>query len=405
MNILIIDDSIEKVGVINQYINSIAPDALITHVNSAHDGFKVLLETRIDLLLLDIRLPFKSGLEPVDEASIWLLKEIAKKIPQESKPLVIGMTQYPDSQLAAQETFKEYLWSIALVSPIDQHWQRQLTQAIRITQSKDNQHRFTELNTETDVAIVAALRFPEYQAILNLFPDVRSFVLKETNEHWTTARIEGKNGKQTRIIAACADEMGMCAMTGLVTRVVLASRPKFLILAGIMGGNSKRVGMGDVIAIDESWDYRAGKITETGFESDTRSQRGSQILLNTLRGLVTDTMLTKFWNEWSGEKPRSFPRLHVGPVACSPAVVADAKVFEEIEGQKRRVLGVEMEAYGCYDAARRLGSVGPDVLCIKSICDLGDKEKSDQYQAYCSYMSARVSIELINTLGAIRGDK
>jgi len=54
-----------------------------------------------------------------------------------------------------------------------------------------------------------------------------------------------------------------------------------------------------------------------------------------------------------------------------------------------------MEAYGCYDAVHRLGDIAPKALCLKSVCDLGDRAKADKYQRYCSHVSAMIAAALI----------
>ena len=71
--------------------------------------------------------------------------------------------------------------------------------------------------------------------------------------------------------------------------------------------------------------------------------------------LSTDkSYLANLAEDWPGEKPRNPPKIHVGPSATGPAVIADATVFSELrKSQHRAVIGLEMETYGVYCAVRR----------------------------------------------------
>ena len=77
---------------------------------------------------------------------------------------------------------------------------------------------------------------------------------------------------------------------------------------------------------------------------------------------------------------------------------ARRQIFEELESQKRKVYGLEMEAFGCYDAARRLGDLAPEVVCLKSVCDFGDGEKNDKFQKYCAALSASVCMQIVRSV-------
>ncbi|WP_447874706.1 phosphorylase family protein [Serratia fonticola] len=58
----------------------------------------------------------------------------------------------------------------------------------------------------------------------------------------------------------------------------------------------------------------------------------------------------------------------------------------------KKVTAIEMESYAVMAAASSY-----NIYCavIKSVCDLGDKNKSDNIQNYCAYASASVAIKFI----------
>jgi nucleoside phosphorylase/CheY-like chemotaxis protein len=397
MRILIIEDTPIKARRIAACLEALDPHAKISHAPNARDGLDNVLRGGIDLVLLDVLLPLHPTAEPSEDGSYWFLREIQRKLEGPKHPLIVGTTQHATSLAAAEEAFREYLWCIVFVSENDNRWQRQIAHAVRFANSIAPTYSLLKAAVEpVDVAIVTALRIPEFEELVDALGGGDRLHIPETNEAWMRSTIEIPGGREITTISACADEMGMCAMSALVTRLCIACRPKKLILCGIAGGNEMRVGMSDLIVIEETWDCHAGKITEQGLEADVKPQRCSYKLANAAKDFITEDFLLNLWKNWTGDKPHELPQLRAGAVACSPAVVAHGRSFDQFEDQKRKVLGVEMEAYGCYDAVHRLGSLAPMVISMKSVCDLGDKDKADKYQRYCAYIAGKSAVELIH---------
>jgi len=397
MKILIIDDQQAKAEKLAKLIGGFGTSIEILHASNAHDGFSFLASGDINLVLLDVVLPLSFGEEPSEAGSLWFVRETHRKLSGPCLPLIVGTTQYAESLIRVQEVFHDYLWSIVHISDQEDRWPRQIQHAVRFAQSNAPKLRLSGNNDrlEIDAAIVTALRLPEFDELVDVLGGGDPLHLDETNQSWLQCNMTTLNGQNVKILAACADDMGMTAMSSLVTQVSIACKPKVLILVGIMGGNIKHVGLSDLIVIEETWDCRAGKITEEGFSADVKSRTCSFKLANKFLSVVSDEFLLNYWKNWKGERPDRIPRLHKGPVACSPAVIADSKIFTELEDQKRKIFGVEMEAFGCYDAVRRLGDVAPDVVCIKSVCDLGDRAKNDKYHKFCASLSAAAAVNIL----------
>jgi hypothetical protein len=55
---------------------------------------------------------------------------------------------------------------------------------------------------------------------------------------------------------------------------------------------------------------------------------------------------------FEGSKPADLPTVRVGPVVSGSVVLADTRLTFSIRDQHRKMLGVEMELYGLYSAAR-----------------------------------------------------
>ncbi len=402
MKILIVDDSQDKAQQLARVIVEVDPSAQVTHAPTAHDGFwKITQEASsqepFNLVLLDLVLPLSLGQEPSEAGSVWFVKEAQRKIPGDSFPLIVGTTKYLESIAKVEDTFREYLRRVIYVGDADDRWLRQIGYALREARPKAQQRSLSAQGqgSGVDVALVTALQMPEFEELVDALGGGDPYYIKETGESWLHCKVDLAGGRQAEVMAACADEMGMPAMAALVTRLCMVCRPKKLLLAGIMGGNPARVGLTDLVVVEETWNSNAGKISEAGFEPDLKLQRCDQQLANLAKLVATDDLLMKLWREWKGEKPNQLPRFHRGAVACSPAVIADGQTFSKLEDQKRKIYGVEMEAFGCYDAVCRLGSIAPKVVCIKSVCDLGDQMKNDRYQRFCAHISASVMVSFI----------
>jgi nucleoside phosphorylase len=70
------------------------------------------------------------------------------------------------------------------------------------------------------------------------------------------------------------------------------------------------------------------------------------------------------------------------------AVVADPDVTGALTEMQRKLVGIEMEAYGVLCASKFSGDAIPTTFILKSVSDFADDKKNDDWQAYASYTSA-----------------
>lgn len=404
MNVLIIDDRDEKREHLVRFIKDGWGGVSISTATNAHDGFQLLEKNKPALVLLDVVLPLNATSTPSEEGSIWFIREVKRKI-NTGLPMIVGTTQYSESLTKVQDVFRADLWNLVHISTTDGRWPDQIRQAMRLSTSNSSNLSFSRLTSTSigtfDVAIVAALKTPEFSELLSALGTVEQIRLEETKEAWVKATVNRRDGSEVNVIAACANEMGMTTMASLVTKVGLACRPKKLILIGITAGNKQRTNISDLLVVESSWNFQAGKLSEAGFVPDVKSIQCSFKLANALSEAVTESFIMDFWKNCRIPRPPNIAEVKPGEVACSPFVTSDPSTFPKLEQeQKRKILGLEMEAFGCYDACRRLGDLAPEFVCIKSVCDFGDGEKNDKYQIYCASLSAHAVIQAIR-LGAV----
>lgn len=401
MKVLIVDDQLSKAEKLARIVQEASPGAEVHHATNATDGFRELYLNGAHLVLLDVVLPLNLGDEANESGSVWFVQEAKRKLSGVPLPFIVGTTQFAESLSKVQETFRNELWSVVHVNAEDESWATQIQHAAHFAASNAERLSFSagvEANA-IDVAVITALRNPEFSELVNALGGGQQVKIGETQEKWLKCKLRRPDGGEVSVLAASVDEMGMTAMASLVTRLCISSRPKRIILVGIMAGNPERVGLSDLVIVEHSWNFQVGKLTENGFRPDVCSLPCSFTLSNGVMTAVNETFVLDFWSGWrTHDRPREIATVRKGDVACSPFVVADGKTFERLEeGQKRKVLGLEMEAFGLYDAARRLGALAPEVLCVKSVCDFGDGAKNDKYQTYCAALSAAAAVEFIKS--------
>ncbi|MGA8792740.1 MAG: hypothetical protein WB498_07425, partial [Candidatus Binatus sp.] len=83
----------------------------------------------------------------------------------------------------------------------------------------------------------------------------------------------------------------------------------------------------------------------------------------------------------------------LGPIASGASVVQSQPLVRQIESHNRKVIGVEMETYGVFLAARLCRKPRPVAMSFKSVADFADLSKSDKYQDYAAFTSANFLYE------------
>lgn len=94
LNILIIDDSNDKVANVIKVIREISSDIIVEIAIDFISAQKQLISFQYDLLILDINLPIRSGEEPTLETGKNLLAEINRKANIKSPFYIISLSQF-----------------------------------------------------------------------------------------------------------------------------------------------------------------------------------------------------------------------------------------------------------------------------------------------------------------------
>jgi nucleoside phosphorylase len=147
------------------------------------------------------------------------------------------------------------------------------------------------------------------------------------------------------------------------------------------------------------FDYGSGKITcETNdtpvIKPDPNSIHLSSYLKDRFIAFQSETeIFAKIKTKSRSTKPDSELKSWIGPFASGSSVVQCPDIVNSILEHNRKLIGIDMEAYGVIYTSCNFIDPKPTPFCIKSISDFADSHKNDSYHNYASYTSARYLYE------------
>ncbi|PYB79858.1 phosphorylase family protein [Pseudomonas soli] len=393
IKILLVEDNQEKLRDVLKGIFAIA-GIHEEHLDKARDlqeAKSCLKQQAYDLMILDISLPTTSDVEPVRDGGLTLLEEILARDIYIKPREVVGLTAHADIQEEMRGRFDSELWSVLHYSNANVAWLDQIQRKIEhILQT--NRERTSECPELADICVLTALHAPELTAVLKLPWDFQPVSLECDPTQYYRGHVSTKYGRLS-VVAASASRMGMPAAAVLAMKMINTFRPSYIAMTGIAAGVPGKVELGDIIAADPSWDYGSGKNTasEAGssFEAAPHHLNLDPFIRSKLEKLRNDPSV------FEGVR-RSWPikiatplSMHLGPLASGAAVLEDPTITSNIQAQHRKLLGVEMEAYGVFAAAHEAPHPQPRVIVLKSVCDFANPEKNDSSQDYAAFTSAQ----------------
>jgi nucleoside phosphorylase/CheY-like chemotaxis protein len=400
INVLILDDSPEKVNITKKFLNeecNLNKD-YIDEALTINEGRKKLYENRYDLLLLDLVLPRDTDSEASADESIRFLEEIYYNSEIKIPIHIIGFSQYDEMVKEHESKFDDKLWHLIKFDYINSNWKNLLKVKIsHLISTKEEFRKSIEGKEEFDYAIICALETPELKAILELPCEWKTFNISEDNDPmvYHEGVINTINGNSRRILACSVNKMGMQATVCVTSIIISKFKVKNVFMTGICAGVKGRdLKFGDVIIAENTTEYAAGKITENNegvfsFKPEPVQLPTNQKLIALTNSFISNNEreLLNIYSEYKGNKPDNIFKAKIGPIASGSLVVASKTMIKSITDSNRKILGIDMEGHGMYLASYFLET--SKSLFIKSVCDFGDSEKSDDYQDYASYTSAR----------------
>jgi len=187
--------------------------------------------------------------------------------------------------------------------------------------------------------------------------------------------------------------MGMPYAAVTATKAILQWDPKLVAMTGICAGVEGKVGLGDLVIANQTFDYGSGKIIGGKLHPHLVPVSINPWLWQVLdRVLARDELAQAILDGFPGpgESPANPPQLHFASMGTGAAVVCDADYVEEVTQEDQKLCGLDMEGYAVALAASLAGTHGKEYPCfvIKAVVDFASIHKNDQYHDYAAYASA-----------------
>jgi nucleoside phosphorylase len=393
INVLIVDDDSNKAAKIASVCDRVldAYGVSVVRVINVSEAIRELKRLQFDLLVLDLNLPMRSGAPPKEDGGLQVFRQIAQRRPGIRVPAhVVGLSGFDELISAQAAQFASHGWVLVKYSVSGQAWEEMLANRLLHLATVDNDPGAFK----TDLAIVTALHSVELEKILELPASWKEHRIDNDYSVYYRGRFDAANGRSVDVVAAASVEMGMAASCALATKIIYAFRPRFMCMAGIAASASRAAAFGDVLIATSAYDYGAGKSVVTRSRKGIFQPAPEPISIHQwLKARIEVFRMTakarEFLTErWTGKVPVRQPTLRSGPVASGAAVVANRQIVQRLIKGNRKVIGVEMEVFGVFMAAKVAAAPAPQVFAMKSVCDFAGRAKDDRYQLYAAHTSA-----------------
>jgi nucleoside phosphorylase/CheY-like chemotaxis protein len=393
MKILLIEDNLNKLNIVVELLRNI--DGIVAEIEVAYDANQAkryLEQIYFDVVILDISLPVMAGKSASPQGGLDLMEEILRRDKYKKPREIIGLTAHEDVFQSATPRFYSELWSLVHYDVSTDAWARQIERKIRYLHLMEKTDDVP--NYKCDLCVLTALEKPEFSALLALPWSWKTLSEERDGTVYREGKFQGPNGIK-RVIAACSPQMGLTAAAVLATKLIYTFIPRYITMVGIAAGIRGTCALGDIVCADPCWDWGSGKIATgsdgvSSFEPAPNQLRLSSFVKGRLTTVSQDQEIwDKIRREWSGgQGNEGILHMHIGPFASGAAVLSDSTTVTEIKNHHRKLIGIDMEAYGVFAAAYEAPLPRPEVFVLKSIVDFADSHKGDTHQAYAAYTSA-----------------
>lgn len=395
MKILIVDDSVNKIKNIYKVLISIdgIKETDIEHCNDIMSAKAKLRLQRFDLLILDLNMPEDITMDSSEQSGFSFIDDIISSSLYSIPNDICILTEYSELKDEYKKRNFDYYFPIITYNETSQEWERRIK--ARANYILKYQRGFFKEKTNFDIAMITAVNV-ETAAVKKSFGNWEKITLPNDSTIYYKTSIIKENG-EISIVLAEQSSMGMVAASALATKIIMQFNPKYLIMPGIAAGIGD-CNYGDIMFPKYVYDYSSGKYVKSQneekqgmveFEPDPKYCSLDQSIFEKSKQDFSD-VLYNIKKEYEGTKPSDDLKLiPAGTIACGSAVVANSEIVDKlIKSHARKVTGLDMESYGVFLACECMNSICKP-LCIKSVCDFANSDKSDCYQKYAAYTSAR----------------
>jgi nucleoside phosphorylase len=408
MKILLVEDSDPKASSVETVLRAAIPNgAIVCHrAKSFRGAVKQLEEDTYDLLLLDLVIPIRDEEAPSEKGGKQVLSEILDGATCHPPSHIICLTDFDSVADQLRDEAGRNLIHIVVYDETGDKWREPLSAKARFVESRIRDSETRPKSFLTDIAIVTSSPLVELKEILKL-PGFIAEYHQGDALHYFCSKWVTVQKKQLSVLACAAPSMGMTAACVTASKVIERWRPRFLAMTGIAAATTKKVKFGDILVAEAAYDYGSGKIIETDNRKRKFIASPSQLRIDPglhaiLQQWERDQLGMDAVRQATDDADSTVPRLILGIIASGAAVVQSQELVDEIVTNSRKVVGLDMEAYGVFQASHLASEPRPRVLIAKSVSDFANKQKSDKWQKYAAFTSARFIYEFFTNAGELQ---
>jgi nucleoside phosphorylase len=235
-----------------------------------------------------------------------------------------------------------------------------------------------------DFAIITAIKI-ERLAVLKCFGinEKEDRHQRGSRTYWRK-RLCLQNGKFYEIVVAQSLDTANVNAALLANDMFHHWKPVAVLMVGIAAAAEPEQQLGDLVVGKEIYCYETGKITAEGKLPEPKQIPVDATLLNRTQSLPDADFLILV-DRPDGTKIA--PKIEWGVIASGEKVIADALERDRIIAVNRKIMAIEMEAYGVIAAAWQ-SFEQVRCLVIRALCDYADDKKNDEWRAYAAAVAA-----------------
>lgn len=250
---------------------------------------------------------------------------------------------------------------------------------------RDKTGTVTFKKNENTICIVTAT-IEEYKTLLSKIPNASPLPThSEDSQIYQRGTIDGKDNSKINVIFTMLHYQGIASACNTTTKMILSFKPKLVVMLGHAAGNKKlkkTISIGTILICNEAIDYDSAIVIDKGTPESPSIQikdkpnpiKADETILQSLRnfGLIAENLLQIKNASRHSEKITDELNFKEGKLISGDALVRSADWFEKVTRDNHDSIGLDMETFGVYFAARStLKDEKPLFISIKSVSDFG----------------------------------
>lgn len=379
MNVLVMED----IGAKGQAIKKVFEDKghVCNTVYCVNDFRNHILEKQYDMIVIDMAVPEVNGGDVSVENGYSAIDYLRRTTDPIHRPQnIVVLSEFIDENIIR---LSKYGMRAIKYNSTESQWEDELKEEIEYA---------SLLSTKkADIVILTAVDI-EHEMVKRMFK-WNEFDCYEDDAIYSNAEVLNEKGEKLSVISCYPCRMGAIAAANLTTKAISMFKPDCIIMVGIAGGNGKDVKCGDIVVAETAVDFCSGSIEEDNVDAekvqflpDADILHATTDIIKIMRKYKNNKNLLRQIRDNTGDLAKEHDiHIHIGQMATGPAVIKNKKFVEEyLKKHHKNYYAIDMESYGVYYAINNSPNKNIAYVSIKGISDAADKNKNDDYQAYCA---------------------